>query len=169
MVAHKRNINLRNLLVPSAFTETKPLSVHKGQYQCGHCSVCLNVLPVRKVFIHPITQKRFYIDDFSNCDTTHVIYIIQCPCSLLYVGKTKRNIRVRIIEHKSCIRRRVIDKPLVQHWIDQAHTLSDLKFCVIKKVRMNWRGGNRENTTSDGTEIYFRSQHSCSTWSECRT
>lgn len=43
-------------------------------------------------------EKKIDITSFFNCSTKGVIYVAECPCSLLYVGKTIRQLRCRVLE-----------------------------------------------------------------------
>ncbi len=57
------------------------------------------------VLLTQCSTKTHTIKQLITYKTTHVIYIILCSCPLLYVGKTKRALRTRIVEHMSAIRR----------------------------------------------------------------
>ncbi len=80
------------------------LSDAHGNFQCKDCVACSHYLK-SKSFTHPQTGKIYKIKQLITCKTTHVIYIIMCSCPLLYVGKTKRALHTRIVEHMSAIRR----------------------------------------------------------------
>lgn len=65
-----------------------------------------------------------------------------CPCGLLYVGRTKRLLKVRIAEHLANIR-----KGFRYHSVHfkEKHNQdpSLLQFCGIDTVHPSWRGSNR--------------------------
>ncbi|XP_069476308.1 kyphoscoliosis peptidase-like [Ambystoma mexicanum] len=86
------------------------------------------------------------LQDHTNCNTKQVIYTIECPCGLLYVGKTMRAVKTRIGEHRSCIKNKVPDKPLVEHYVKKNHTNMDIKWCVLQKVNITRRGGDIDKT-----------------------
>lgn len=46
------------------------------------------------------------INQVINCATTRVFYALEWPCKKLYIGKTKRQLRVRFNEHLRGIRLR---------------------------------------------------------------
>ncbi len=48
-----------------------------------------------------------------TCASTHVIYLIHCPCGLAYIGKISRQLRTRISEHRSNIRMGDMRIPIV--------------------------------------------------------
>ncbi|CAJ0944595.1 unnamed protein product [Ranitomeya imitator] len=113
-----------------------------GTFPCLHCSQCNNVLKGSS-FHHPHSGKTFPIPDFFTCDTSWAIYLIKCPCGLLYVGETTQAIRNRISKHKSTIRCQNLLLPIPSHFIDKGHSISQLKFQVIEHVPQLRRGGNR--------------------------
>ena len=63
-------------------------------------------------------------------------------CGVQYVGKTTRQLRLRINEHKSSIRRADPKSAVARHFADDNHSLSDLIFCGIDMVFPKRRGGN---------------------------
>lgn len=60
----------------------------------------------------------FDIKNLINCSTSRVIYIITCPCPKIYIGKTKRPLKVRIGEHLRKIneKEKIPEKPLAKHF-----------------------------------------------------
>ena len=54
-----------------------------GHYRCLNCAACKLTHDTKSIVINGTTiyQKRF-----SNCNTKNVIYCIQCPCHLTYIG-----------------------------------------------------------------------------------
>ncbi len=79
------------------------------------------------------------------CASTHVIYLICCPCGLAYVGKTSRQLRTRISEHRSNIRTGDMRSPLASHFRQVGHNVSALQYIGIEKVIKPSRGGDYEN------------------------
>ena len=80
---------------------------------CPHCS---NVIQT-KTFIDLKTHKNYKINDFINCNTTHVIYRLTCTCpDVFYVGRTKRRLRDRLAEHKYAIRTNNPTYPIARHF-----------------------------------------------------
>lgn len=56
--------------------------------------------PIRKIEKFTSTSNReFAIKHFITCNTYHVVYALRCPCGLMYIGRTKRLLRIRIAEH----------------------------------------------------------------------
>ncbi|KAM9313322.1 evolutionarily conserved signaling intermediate in Toll pathway, mitochondrial [Gastrophryne carolinensis] len=60
--------------------------------------------------------------------------ISPCPCGKSYVGKTKREIRNRIIEHRSDIRNGKLESSVAKHFLEMGHPISQLWFLVIEVV-----------------------------------
>lgn len=67
-------------------------------YPCNKCQVCPFV-DQTNVFMDALEQKSYEIRDLINYSTTWVIYMFTCPCPKIYIGKTKRLLKVRIGEH----------------------------------------------------------------------
>lgn len=151
LVGFKRDRNLRDHLVHAHFTNRNPESVVQtllsplpnGNYRCGNCAQCNNTSKTTH-FSHPHTGKQFPIKNVITCSSTHVIYMLRCPCGLSYVGKTTRKLKQRISEHKSTIRRNDRDYPVAIHFNDRKHDISSLRFYGIEQVRMPPRGGDRD-------------------------
>ncbi|XP_073442130.1 uncharacterized protein [Dendrobates tinctorius] len=146
---YKRPKNIRDTLIRADIgsgvrsTTQRFLSTPKtGTYPCLHCNQCNNVLKGDYLH-HPHSGKRYQIKDFSTCDTSNVVYLIKCPCGLLYIGETTQSIRDRISKHKSTIRCGNTLLPIPHHFITAGHTIPQLKFCVIEHVPPPRRGGNR--------------------------
>lgn len=90
MFAKKRS--LRNLLVQTDhYPKYNPLpikiSTRVGCHRFCNCSICATMITSAQ-FSHPHTGKMLQIKSYLNCNSDHVIYILKCPCSLVYVGKT---------------------------------------------------------------------------------
>lgn len=71
-------------------------------YACRRCKACREVnRPIRGLdsFRSVSNNKSFDIRQFITCNTTHVVYAIECSRGLLYIGRTKRALKVRIAEH----------------------------------------------------------------------
>ncbi|CAJ0940588.1 unnamed protein product [Ranitomeya imitator] len=112
-----------------------------GTNPCLRCNQCSNILK-GDTFHHPHSEKKYKIKDFSTCDTTFVIYLIKCPCSLLYIGETTQPIKGCISKEKSTIRYKNMLLPIPQHFISQGHNIAQLKFQVIEHVPIPRRGGD---------------------------
>ncbi|XP_073412618.1 uncharacterized protein [Dendrobates tinctorius] len=113
----------------------------KGTFPCLGCACCSNVIKGSDI-THPRTGKRYGIRGFFTCDTNYVVYLIKCPCGLLYVGESTQHVRDRISSHKSTIRCKKTWLPIPYHFINANHSVSQLRFQVIEKVERPRRGGD---------------------------
>ena len=144
--ATKRSSNLRDRLVKTDLA-TKPThflsSPAPGNFPCLNCINC-NALIKGDHFLHPHTGTKMKVRGRITCRSTHVVDLLKCPCALCYVGKTKRELRVRISEHKSSIRNRDERSPVARHFNSAGHGVCMLRFMGIEVVRSSLRGGDRE-------------------------
>lgn len=88
-----------------------------GMFPCNKCQICLYVHRT-STFKDAHGNETYEIRDLINCSTSRVIYKITCPCPKIYVGKTKRQLRVRIGEHLGEIKdkSKIPEKPLAKHF-----------------------------------------------------
>lgn len=142
LFTYKRSNNLSNLLVRSdVVREDKRASFIKGCFPCRNCAACPHILKTNSFTNHQ-TGKVYKIDSLITCTSTKVIYLLQCPCQMSYVGKTIRSLKTRLSEHKSAIRRGDITSPVARHFMEKNHTVQELKCIGIEQVHTPRRGGN---------------------------
>ncbi|XP_078510443.1 uncharacterized protein LOC144770079 [Lissotriton helveticus] len=148
LFAFKKENNIANHIVRAAMPAPKPATLRQmmgmppilGHHKCGTCLCCESCIEGSLFKHNGIFWKH---ESFSNCKSKFVVYGITCPCHLLYIGKTNQEIRQRISQHKSRIKKKVENAPLVLHWTRMQHVVSDLKWTVISKVEKNPRGGDQ--------------------------
>lgn len=120
MVA-RRAKNLTDELVRSEYTRPNPrnwltdLPPLRGMYACGKCHIC-RFVDRSDSFTDATGRKVYQIKHFINCNTTRVLYMLECSCHKLYIGKTKRPLKVRIGEHLSSIQSPDDDTPIGEHF-----------------------------------------------------
>ena len=113
-----------------------------GFYKCGNCAQCSNSTNTKE-FSHPRTGKKYSISSFINCNSTHVVYLLKCPCGLAYIGQTKRQLKLRISEHKTAIRTQNITYAMARHYKQANHgSPASLRFWGIEKITPPPRGGD---------------------------
>lgn len=111
LLTARRSQNLGDVLTHSECTRSPSknwltdLPPLKGMFACGKCSICRYV-DKTDVFTDSDGKKHFKIRDFINCSTTRVIYMMTRPCGKIYVGKTKRQLKIRISEYIQSIVRK---------------------------------------------------------------
>lgn len=137
--AYKRQNNLRDSLV-RADTYTPPRNwlrdLPPGNFPCRNCVNC-NAMIKGDIFSHPRTGKKFSVKGRITCRTPFVVYMLKCPCGLCYIGKTNRELRLRIIEHKSSIRRKCETSPVARHFNAMGHDICSLRFQGIELVNQH--------------------------------
>ena len=155
--ANKRAGNLRDRLVrsdiytpPTHFIDNLP----QGNFPCHSCSNC-NALIKGDTFQHPHTQEKIKVRGRISCRSTYIVYLLKCCCGYAYVGKTKRELRTRITEHKSNIRNKDEKSPVARHFTTAGHTVCDLKFQGIEHVKPINRGGNRDKLLLQREAFYI--------------
>lgn len=143
----KRGSNIKDSLVssmyvaPSLSTNWLSQEVY-GNYRCGRCTHCSNTYNTKK-FYHPHTGQEYTIKDFINCNSTHIVYMLKCICGDIYIGQTKRNLKLRIAEHKAAIRNGNMDYAIARHCREKNHgSVVSLKFLGIERISPSPRGGN---------------------------
>ena len=147
MFSFRRAPTLRDKLMHSHLAPLKKgcwLNKPIGMFRCMNCPHCTNVLQT-KTFVDLKTQKTYKINDFINCNTTHVIYRLTCTCpDIFYVGRTKRRLRDRLAEHKYAIRTSNMNYPIARHF-SQCHNNNDtlLRITGLEHIKPLVRGGDR--------------------------
>lgn len=147
-VVYKRPPNIRSLVVRSDLAPIKPRTfldeIPNGNYKCGNCTQC-NFTYKCNSFNHPLSGKKYDIKGIISCKSTHVVYMLKCPCSLAYVGMTTRALKTRITEHRSDIRTQNIRSPVAMHFMQAGHNVSALRYIGLEKVEKPRRGGDWES------------------------
>lgn len=72
-----------------------------GIQACGCCQICKYVERTYTL-VSVDGLKRFKIWHFIHCSATHLIFMLQCPCGKLYIGKTQWQLKIPIINQKRC-------------------------------------------------------------------
>ena len=74
-----------------------------GSFRCNKtsCTVCPFIEDGRNQYTFCSTGQTFKIKSHITCETSNVIYMIQCTkCNLQYIGETKRRLKDRFNEHR---------------------------------------------------------------------
>ncbi len=113
-------------------------------FPCRSCTACRDSCKHTSTFVSHTTGKKYVIKQFSTCNSSNVIYLISCPRVLQYVSEKTRQVKTRIIEHKSAIRRGDEKSSIARHFRDANHPVSSLTFCVIQQIKTPHRGTDME-------------------------
>lgn len=132
-----------------------------GFTACRRCKACRQVtvhLRDLKHFTSTANGTTFEIKECITCASTHVIYALECPCGLMYIGRTKRKLSKRVSEHIYNITIGYEEHSVSLHFLKK-HNKNPLglKFWGVDKIDSNWRGSNRVREISKReTEWIFR-------------
>lgn len=88
---HRKAPNFGDRVVRKILDPAGQLQLHfdkKGFYSCRKCISCRTVNIINS-FNSGGAGNSFTIDEFITCNTTHVVYLLWCPCGLYYLGRTK--------------------------------------------------------------------------------
>lgn len=102
---YRRAPTLQNHLVHNLVNPPKTIKNFpemKGFYKCQRCLACRvskKQSRKRETFKSKTDHREYRIRELITCHSTHVTYVIECPCHLQYVGRTTRLLCVRIREH----------------------------------------------------------------------
>ncbi|CAJ0961660.1 unnamed protein product, partial [Ranitomeya imitator] len=120
-VTWRRSKNLKDLLTRShyvapqkSYFSTRAGPVW-GSFQCCDCSAC-QYMDRAFTFDNSGMTRAYKITHHISCTTDMVIHYAYCPCKLIYVRMTTRQLRLRILEHARDIKNAAM-----------AHDLSILK------------------------------------------
>lgn len=123
--------------------------------------VCfLNKCKDRKIFnfVSTSTARTFKVEPFITCSSEGVVYLIQCPCGLQHMERTKRALKVRLNEHISNIGKGFKNHSVSRHYVEVHHRdPSSTLFIGIDKYKPHWRRGSsliREISRQEMAWIY---------------
>lgn len=103
---YRKAPSLRNRLVHNTLDPPKQIKLFKN-LKCGKCLPCRVSKKTNKKktsFTSAANGSEYNIKELITCNSTHVTYIIECPCHKQYVGRTTSQLCVRIREHISNIK-----------------------------------------------------------------
>lgn len=145
-IVFRRGRSVGDFLVHSHYTPPPPQGTWLdrgtvGTYRCGTCKACKYILKCSN-FTNPITGIKYNSRSFANCKTSGVVYVAICPCPCIYVGKTIRELRRRILEHIGDIHHKR-DTSLAKHMTTiHPDALYAVSFWVLEVVKMGERRGD---------------------------
>ena len=117
LVAHQRCKNISDILVRAKLPEpvnTDNSRFPPGSFRCNknNCTTCPYIEDGRTQYTFNSTGQMNQIKSHITCETSNVIYMIQCTkCNLQYIGEIKRRLKERFNEH----RRPIINRSTQRH------------------------------------------------------
>ncbi|XP_060066994.1 uncharacterized protein LOC132547247 [Ylistrum balloti] len=129
-VAYKRANNIRNLLVRA---DIDPPNRTKGSQPCRRpCNLCPFMENCSSV-TSKSNKQTFTIRHSINCNSTSVVYMIQCQkCGTQYIGQTGNSIRERFHGHFADIRNKNMHKPVSRHFTSTEHDTENVKIIGLQ-------------------------------------
>ncbi|OCT73032.1 hypothetical protein XELAEV_18036011mg [Xenopus laevis] len=151
LFCYTRGQTLKDKLCPAELRTIKKQSSlfkgppKKGTFPCLNCICCASIIKGDIVY-HPISGKAIQLKSYATCESVNAIYLLKCPCGLVYIGQTSRAVKERIKEHKSNIRNfkagSQSDTSISRHFSFAKHNVSQLKWQVLGVISRPQRGGN---------------------------
>ena len=138
LIAYKRQKNIRQHVIRAKVPNQQnyPKRIVKGMKKCGeNCTVCPYVRESKRV---KINGKEWKINQEVNCKSYNVVYAVICKkdnCREVYIGETKRYIKSRLDDHRGYIVNKKLDQSTGLHFNQPGHSLSDMTFTVLERVR----------------------------------
>ena len=140
LIAYRRQQNIKESIIRAKVAPIRskyPKRNLQGFRKCGKCKAC-SYMKERK-FIKT-KGKPWKITKNVNCESTNVIYILECQkeqCKQKYIGETERKFIKRVYEHIGYARNKVISQTTGYHFNLPGHSTEDMKFSIIEKVKKN--------------------------------
>ena len=140
LIAFKRQKNIRQHVIRAKVPNKQnyPKRVVKGMSICGgNCTVCPFVREGKRI---KINSKEWKINQELDCKSYNVVYAVICKkdnCREVYIGETKRFIKSRLDDHRGYIINKKLDQAMGFHFNQPGHSLSDMTFTVLERVRRN--------------------------------
>ena len=105
--------------------------------KCNNCVACHYIKEGKSI---ETDNAQWKINKRVNCSTKNVIYLLECNknnCRQKYVGETERNFRERVKEHIGYARTCKLNQPSGFHFNLPGHSIHNMKFTIIEKVKSN--------------------------------
>lgn len=65
-----------------------------GTFRCGGCNHCTHI-NWTTTFMNSVHNETYKCCSFINCNSTFVVYCLDCDCGRFYIGRTKRKLKER--------------------------------------------------------------------------
>lgn len=155
---YRRPQTLKSILAPSKLRRhgsKEPIEINKGIFRCdrARCLCCREIAHKATMFTSTQTGESFNIEGRLTCQTSFLIYLIQCMCGKQYVGRTTQKLHNRINRHRANIKKKFqlhglsrhcanehpeCTRPYIVYPIDQIKASVQDRFGRLKKREIYW-------------------------------
>lgn len=146
LMSYRRSQNIRDRVVKTCVPSIKGQRfigrARMGSFPCLNCINC-SLMRKGEIFTHPMTKEQYKLKHYMTCNSDWVIYVMWCPCELLYVGETKCEFKTRIANHRYTIRKKRTDLPVPKHFCELGHSEKDIRFMLLEHIPLPPKGGDR--------------------------
>lgn len=164
LIAYRRPKSLRDILVSTELRSKTTRSSNNTIGTCGPCSKpkCSWCSRINKTSTFAGTQDSRVFDIFHtvNCQSTWVIYIIECKiCKLQYVGKSETGFNLRLNNHRNHIKKGVSSCELTEHFLHNTRTHNfdnDAIITIIEQIKQNNMAIERKKEILRTREIFWQ-------------
>ena len=138
LVGFKRQRNIKDHIIRAkvpAAPPPYPKREHKGMTKCGKCGLCPFV---KEGSIKIANKPNWGINKKVNCDSTNVVYLIECKidnCKERYIGETDRRLKDRLADHRRYVTSKVVTQPTGAHFNLPGHSVADLTVTILEQVK----------------------------------
>ena len=167
IIAYRRSKSLRDILVSTKLTGRTREGHITTMGSCGPCnkpkySWCVLINKTSTFTGTRLDGKVFDIFHTVNCQSTFVIYIIECRiCRLQYVGKSETAFNLRLNNHRNHIKRGVNSCELSEHFLhnSRSHDFSkDVIITIIEQIKRSNMIIERKKEVLRAREIFWQSR-----------
>ena len=142
LIAYRRPKSIQDILV-SAKLRSKTPGESTTTVGCGPCNKpkCSWCTHVKKTSTFSGTQEDriFDIHHVVNCQSTWLIYIIECNiCNLKDVGKSKTGFNIRLDNHRNHIKKAFCSCEITEHFLLNPRTHNfdnDVTITIIEQIK----------------------------------
>ena len=167
VIAYRRSKSLRDILASTKLTGRIPEGNTITMGSCGPCNKpkCSRYVLINKTSTFASTWrdgKVFDILHTANCQSTFVIYIIECRISRLqYVGKSETAFNLRLNNHRNHIKRGVNSCELSEHFLHNSRSHDFGKGATItinEQIKQSNMTIERKKEILRAREIFWQSR-----------
>ena len=137
LIAYKRQQYIRQYVIRSKVQKKQTLEKRnpRGMKKCWqNCTMC------RESKVIKINGIEWKINHKLHCKSDNEVVAFICKednWREVYVGKTKRFLKLHVDEHQGNISNRKIEKATGEHFSQPSHSLADILVTALERVKRN--------------------------------